>query len=337
MTSWTAGLGTPLASRRAGLDVDAQASPARASSCRAPSARPRLRSTACCRRGRSRFPRPIAAETGIAIATRAARPAIRVKRLCIELLLNRKFADRLPLPPTGPRRQSSALNSELSPRSGVVWRGIASDTIPRARSAGSRGPGKGQATTRGCETARRGETLGSEPWDHSCPHRGDRGPRGGGDRARDRPLQRRRRPQVHAPVPERGPARPRQPGDDRRLPGRDGLQHRTEPEQPGRSRRRSRTGTARRDDGGDPGDLALRRRQPLRLDQPRPEQQPGARRRRRHSASPRPRRRSTSTSSSTASRRRCAKGCRTSSRATRRSTPGAARKRTKATSTSARR
>ena len=113
-----------------------------------------------------------------------------------------------------------------------------------------------------------------------------------------------------------GPAGERQPGDGRRLAGRDRLQHRPQPGQPGRSPRRSRTGTARRDDGGDPRDLALRRRQPLPLDQPRAEQQPGARRRRRRWASPRRRRRSTSTSSSTASRRRCAKGCRTSSRAT---------------------
>ena len=131
------------------------------------------------------------------------------------------------------------------------------------------GPGNEQATTRGCQFLRRGEKLGSEPGDHPRPNCGDRGPRGGGDRARDRLLQRQRRPPVHARLPERRPARARQPGADRRLAGRLGRKHRAHRRQPRRSPRRSRTGAARGDDGGDPRHLALRRRQPLRLDQPR--------------------------------------------------------------------
>ncbi len=61
-------------------------------------------------------------------------------------------------------------------------------------------------------------------------------PRGGRDRARGRPLRRRRRAQVQPALPERQPARPRQPGPDRRPAGRLGRKHRADRRQPGRSR-----------------------------------------------------------------------------------------------------
>src|SRR6201996_8656773 len=111
MTSWVAGLGTPLAAvepvrtstlRLAGDSVflkSAFGETEASIDCVLPS-------------GPVTVSPANAAETGIASATRAARPPIRVKRFRIKLLLNRKFADRLPLPPTGPRRQSSALNSD---------------------------------------------------------------------------------------------------------------------------------------------------------------------------------------------------------------------------------
>ena len=78
--------------------------------------------------------------------------------------------------------------------------------------------------------------------------------------------------------------------------------HQADPRQPRQRPRHRRPAAPRRLDGGDPRHLALRRRQPLRLDLPRAQQQPGDAERRHAWASPRPPPRSTSTSSSTPSR-----------------------------------
>ena len=97
-----------------------------------------------------------------------------------------------------------------------------------------------------------------------------------------------------------------------------------------------RAAAARGNDGADPRDLALRRRQPLRLDQPGPEQHPGARTTRLGDSPRRHDPRSTSTSSSTSSGPRSARRSRSSSRATPTSTPATASRPTAPTSTSAR-